>query len=701
MGRRFLIVTANDNETSALLEDHEFFPHESGVRSEIPDDALFYNKGRLGQQDVVQFQLPDQGSVRSDSSLPSVLAAIEAWKPHAVILLGVAFGKDNEEKPEPRQHIGDVLVSTRIVDYESGRFQGGALQSDGSQPDSGRHLRGIFQAYAKTWQHLIGERVAEAHFGPILSGDKVVDDADFKRGLFDAYPRAIGGEMEGRGAYAACRHKGIDEWIIVKGICDWGERKQTPNKDQDQLTAARAAVSLLKHVFSDGNAFAKLPSPSQPVPPAPGSAPIVTAPVPIGYCVSIGTTSCRLFEVLDSQTLKEVAICTYDVSDTDTAHRDDYLAGIISHVKNELLPKMRGNPAHLLQKVFVDSSFAGIFDQYGDAAILRDFCRTFYAETNLYFNILSRRQTLEHLKRLFDGLPDDTAILNIGSQSTDVLVYSGGAFSMYTLDISLADVRRFVGQHSFPPVWTDAHLAQIREFVRARIGDQLKGISISNAIIIKDELRFMRDTGYPLMLDGSQYYMSQRAYKNANRRLLFFKDYEGLMASQHEDESTVHRLSGFRYGHALIEIILDMMNNERVIPRNEVTIHGSGANAYIFNVAISGSTHSGRDVHIVEASRIIGSMGANVLSPPILNGKLAQEITADSEYEHLKAIDECDVLFVCNRADDGYIGETTKCEIYYAYAMRKTIAFWREPPDDKRLSFIPHEHWGAIKSFTA
>ncbi len=98
---------------------------------------------------------------------------------------------------------------------------------------------------------------------------------------------------------------------------------------------------------------------------------------------------------------------------------------------------------------------------------------------------------------------------------------------------------------------------------------------------------------------------------------------------------------------------------------------------------------------------MIGSMGANVLSPPILNGKLAQEITADSEYEHLKAIDECDVLFVCNRADDGYIGETTKCEIYYAYAMRKTIAFWREPPDDKRLSFIPHEHWGAIKSFTA
>lgn len=698
MGRQFLIVTANDNETTALLEDHEFFPHESGVRSELPDDVLFYNKGRFGEQEVVHFQLPDQGSVRADSSLPSVLAAIEAWKPHAVILLGVAFGKDNEEKGEPRQHIGDVLISTRIADYESGRLQGGALQSDGSQPDSGRHLKHIFQTYAKTWHHEISGRKAEARFGLILSGDKVVDDAAFKMELFKQYPRAIGGEMEGRGAYAACRWKRIDEWILVKGICDWGESKQTPTKEHDQLTAARAAVSLLKHVFSEGNAFDKLPSPSQPVPPSPRPGTIAPPSAPIGYCVSIGTTSCRLFEVMDSQILKEVAICTYDVS--DPADRD-YLNGIISHVKNELLPMMHGNPANLLQKVFVDSSFSEIFDAYGDAAILRDFCRAFYAETNLYFNILSRRQTLENLKRLFDGLPNDTAILNIGSQSTDVLVYSGGAFYMHTLGICLADIRKFADHHSFPTVWSEANMTQIREFVRTRIGDQLKGISIANAIIIKDELRFMRAMGYPLRRDGSQHYMTHRDYKSANRRLLFFVDFEGQLAGQHDDDAAVHRLSGFRYGHALIEIVLDMMNNERVIPRNEVTIHGSGANAYIFNVAISGSTHNGRDVHIVEASQMISGMGANVLSPPIVSGKLAQEITADTEYEHLKAIDECDVLFVCNRADDGYIGETTKCEIYYAYAMRKTIAFWREPPDDKRLSFIPHEHWGAIKSFSA
>lgn len=48
----------------------------------------------------------------------------------------------------------------------------------------------------------------------ILSGDKVVDDRKFKEKLLKNYPRAIGGEMEGRGAYSTCRNRNINEWIL-------------------------------------------------------------------------------------------------------------------------------------------------------------------------------------------------------------------------------------------------------------------------------------------------------------------------------------------------------------------------------------------------------------------------------------------------------------------------------------------------------
>lgn len=64
--------------------------------------------------------------------------------------------------------------------------------------------------------------------------------------------------MEGRGAYSACRRKGMDEWIIVKSICDWGVSKEG-NKEKNQIIASESAVPLLKHIFSKANAFDKLP----------------------------------------------------------------------------------------------------------------------------------------------------------------------------------------------------------------------------------------------------------------------------------------------------------------------------------------------------------------------------------------------------------------------------------------------------------
>jgi len=255
----FLFVTANEHETNALLEDKGFFDHTPKIRSSIPSDGMFYNCGKFGAYKAVHFELPDQGSVKVGASLPSILTAIDAWNPDAVILVGISFGKDNESKPEPRQHIGDVLISKQIVDYESGKIKDGKMHSDGSRPDCGFHLRTIFQEYSKSWRYLINSRQTKCEFGLLLSGDKVIDDHDFKEQLFAAYPRAMGGEMEGRGAYTACQSRNVSEWIVVKAICDWGENKNDPNKEKNQITAARSAVSFLKHVFFDPKAFAKLP----------------------------------------------------------------------------------------------------------------------------------------------------------------------------------------------------------------------------------------------------------------------------------------------------------------------------------------------------------------------------------------------------------------------------------------------------------
>lgn len=253
---RFLIVTAKDNETNALINDPAFKCEVK--RSTDPRDATFYNIGTYGEYDVVHFELPEQGSVGSDGSLLTINAAVGEFKPDAVILVGYAFGKDDKSDQSRSQKIGTVLISEKVADYESGKMKEDKMQSDGMICESGRQLLSAFKHYAKSWNYFINGEKANYEFGLLLSGDKVVDDPKFKKELFERYPRAIGGEMEGRGAYSVCRRLGIEEWIIVKAICDFGDGNKSVDKQTKQNIAAVSAVNFLNHLFTNPKAFEKI-----------------------------------------------------------------------------------------------------------------------------------------------------------------------------------------------------------------------------------------------------------------------------------------------------------------------------------------------------------------------------------------------------------------------------------------------------------
>ena len=201
-------------------------------------------------------ELVNQGSARQAASILSISNAIDAFQPDAVILVGVAFGAGNGK--DTWQDIGDVIVSKTVTDYESGIIRNGGFLSDGTIVEAGKFLTSIFNTFSDSWTFNLKNRLAKCFIGNVLSGDKFVDDYHFKTQLFERYPLAYGGEMEGRGAYAACRDRGIDEWIIVKGICDWGDGNTSKNKLTNQKIAAKSAVSLLMHIFSQPNIFDKL-----------------------------------------------------------------------------------------------------------------------------------------------------------------------------------------------------------------------------------------------------------------------------------------------------------------------------------------------------------------------------------------------------------------------------------------------------------
>jgi nucleoside phosphorylase len=243
MSKKILIVTANDNETNAFLKGKGLKILKEDLLGKDNKDTNNYRKCKYYDYDVVQFQLNSQGSVKSDASLMSINFAINEHSPCAVILLGIAFGRHEEE-----HKIGDVVVSERMLDYESGKVKGSGFRSDNSVPDAGRLLLSACKNIKSKWNHKVGTKKAKVLFGTIVSGDKVVDDQKFRDALPTGNYYVLGGEMEARGLYSACRVNGISEWIVIKSICDWGHGKDE-DKEKNQRYAANSATSFIDTLF--------------------------------------------------------------------------------------------------------------------------------------------------------------------------------------------------------------------------------------------------------------------------------------------------------------------------------------------------------------------------------------------------------------------------------------------------------------------
>ncbi|MCM1161255.1 MAG: hypothetical protein NC412_08530 [Roseburia sp.] len=83
------------------------------------------------------------------------------------------------------------------------------------------------------WKYLLEDgKVAKKYMGTVLSGEKLLDGKNYRDKLHGSFPEAIGGEMEGAGLASVAMANNLYEWIIVKGICDWGYDKQSENKDK-------------------------------------------------------------------------------------------------------------------------------------------------------------------------------------------------------------------------------------------------------------------------------------------------------------------------------------------------------------------------------------------------------------------------------------------------------------------------------------
>ncbi len=234
-----LIVTATEVESRAVLQTFERATGRKAMSRSI-DDRMYFDLGAVNKAGLFLTQ-SEMGTSGLDASLQTVRKGIEALNPAAVIMVGIAFGVNEQE-----QTIGDILVTEQLRLYDLQRVgtHGGELQirPRGDKPHASPWLVNHLKSANLTWEG------AKVRFGTVLSGEKLVDNEDFRDQLRALEPEAIGGEMEGAGLYVACHDKKVD-WILVKAICDWADGQKAQDKDVRQQLAAHNSAAFLLHAL--------------------------------------------------------------------------------------------------------------------------------------------------------------------------------------------------------------------------------------------------------------------------------------------------------------------------------------------------------------------------------------------------------------------------------------------------------------------
>lgn len=238
-GADVLLVTATKVEMMAVLRVFGVAGEQATPQS--IDGRVYFDLGTVNGARIRMTRC-EMGAGGLGASLQAVGKGIAALSPAAVIMVGIAFGVDQE-----KQSIGDVLVTEQLRPYDlqrAGTREDGGVQIilRDDKPHSSPWLLNLLKSSEVTWEG------ATVRFGTIMTGARLVDNVDLRGQLYAFEQEAIGGEMEGAGLYVACHDEKVD-WILVKAICDFADGQKARDKAERQALAANNAAAFVHHAL--------------------------------------------------------------------------------------------------------------------------------------------------------------------------------------------------------------------------------------------------------------------------------------------------------------------------------------------------------------------------------------------------------------------------------------------------------------------
>lgn len=262
MGKIILVITANPIEEGVLL--HGLSDAATSKLGFFIIGNFPYHVCTIGEYTIVHTHAPRTGV---EMTCRAINAATKHIEPTAIVLLGICYGLDFN-----KYQLGDVLIASTLKNFrlnfrdsdssEETIFEAEVEDSFGVSTKPRVELQSgvnVKLRYRNIFSIIRDERGSLRNIkwadGTMLSANCLMSSKKVKMAVLDAFgnvrPKPLGGEMEGGGLLnSEILEKGFDNWIVMKSICDWGEKKNSLSSDPETSAKMKDAIQAMAMVHS-------------------------------------------------------------------------------------------------------------------------------------------------------------------------------------------------------------------------------------------------------------------------------------------------------------------------------------------------------------------------------------------------------------------------------------------------------------------
>jgi len=340
----------------------------------------------------------------------------------------------------------------------------------------------------------------------------------------------------------------------------------------------------------------------------------------------------------------------------------------------------------------------GIFRDINHAK-KNDFIEEFYEQLGLYFNIISHDLEALYLEKAWIGKyhsSKSVLIINIGGKTAElILMQNSTVLQKLKIELGVGTILK-----KYPKInneFSEVELSQIVDHVSEILPDV--NMNAEFAIYTGGELNYMKIANYNLITNNyfadncHPVMISYQDYCSRNNQIFKNVTINELRELMPDNPAW---MDGARACSSIAQTICKKYGIEFIVPSDSNLIDGACLQEFK-NAVICGSFNKHLD-KINNLALALKKMGVSIVSPSktevvgsqngfvLFHGEVVKNnCTWPIERKHLKAIEQSDVVIICNY--DNYIGYSTSIELGYALGFNKKIVFVENNEVVRELKF--------------